>query len=246
MRWRFLKLDWSYAIGELLIVTIGVLIALALNQWVTAKQVEAEEIRLLQAVRDEFQGNIVRLDRQLAYRKAVTESVNRLFAMSSEPTLQKGESIDPLLGDLVWWYEAEFATGAVENILLGGKLALIKNPEIRTLLAGWRDQVNAIKRVELQDYETFKNILMPYLYKNANVPQISNTLSTLPGTQTALSPWSFPPGIQRDHSVLLRDPEFLGIMVHKSWDQSDVIYRFTELRQVMTGFVDLLDRELRR
>jgi len=33
MFWRKFKLDWSYAIGELIIVTAGVLIALGVNQW---------------------------------------------------------------------------------------------------------------------------------------------------------------------------------------------------------------------
>ena len=33
MKWRYLKLDWKYAIGELVIVTTGVLFALALGQW---------------------------------------------------------------------------------------------------------------------------------------------------------------------------------------------------------------------
>ncbi len=33
MFWRKFKLDWSYAIGELIIVTGGVLIALGINQW---------------------------------------------------------------------------------------------------------------------------------------------------------------------------------------------------------------------
>jgi hypothetical protein len=246
MRWRILKLDWSYAIGELIIVTAGVLIALALNQWISDRQLEAEEIKLLQAVREEFHGNIARLDQQMAYRKVVTESVNRLFELSAEPTFGKGKEIDKLVGDLVWWYEAEFATGAVENILLGGKLAVIKNPEIAAFLGGWRDELHAIKRLELQDYETFRSTLMPYLYRNANMPQISNTLSTLPGTQREMSPWSFPSGTERDHSALLQDPEFLAIMVHKSWDQSDVMNRYTELRPRMIKFIDLLDRELQR
>jgi hypothetical protein len=35
-------------------------------------------------------------------------------------------------------------------------------------------------------------------------------------------------------------------MVHKAWDQSDVISRYTEMRPEMTRFVELLDAELRR
>ena len=246
MRWRILKLDWSYAVGELLIVTAGVLIALGLNQWISNRQVEAEEIRLLQAVREEFQENIARLDQQMAYRKAVSDSVSRLFAMSSEQTSRNSGSVDALLGDLVWWSKAEFATGAAESIVSGGKLAIIQNAEIRDFLAGWRDKLNSVEDIEMQDYETFRNVVMPFMYKNANLPQISATLSTLPGTKREQSSWSFPPGELRDHSVLLRDPEFLGIMVHKSFNQFDVIYRYTELRPVMIGFGELLDRELQR
>ena len=33
MLWRKFKLDWQYALGELVIVTLGVLVALAINQW---------------------------------------------------------------------------------------------------------------------------------------------------------------------------------------------------------------------
>ncbi len=33
MRWRLLKLDWAYAIGEFIIVIAGVLIALTIDQW---------------------------------------------------------------------------------------------------------------------------------------------------------------------------------------------------------------------
>ena len=33
MFWRKFKLDWSYAMGELAIVTVGVLIALGINEW---------------------------------------------------------------------------------------------------------------------------------------------------------------------------------------------------------------------
>ena len=33
MKWRLLKLNWKYGIGELAIVTMGVLIALGVDEW---------------------------------------------------------------------------------------------------------------------------------------------------------------------------------------------------------------------
>lgn len=245
MRWRILKLDWSYAVGELLIVTAGVLIALGLNQWINDRQLDVEETRLLQSLQQEFQENITKLDREMAYRKAMTASINHLFAASQVQGIEGTRSLDSLLGDMLWWSNAEFATGAVESILIGGKLTIIENPEIRRFLAGWPDQLDSVKETEMQDYETFKNVLMPFMYENSNVPQIANTLSTRPGTMREQSSWSFPVDEQKDHSELLKNPEFLAILVHRSFDQFDVIYRYEELRPQMTRFVKQLDSELR-
>ena len=43
MLWRGLKLDWKYGLSELLIVTVGVLIALAIDQWNEARLERADE-----------------------------------------------------------------------------------------------------------------------------------------------------------------------------------------------------------
>ncbi len=47
MFWRKFKLDWSYAIGELFIVTLGVLVALAIDQWNSERLERAEEFDVL-------------------------------------------------------------------------------------------------------------------------------------------------------------------------------------------------------
>jgi drug/metabolite transporter (DMT)-like permease len=43
MFWHKFRLDWSYALGELLIVTLGVLIALAVNNWNNERLERAQE-----------------------------------------------------------------------------------------------------------------------------------------------------------------------------------------------------------
>ncbi|UCC72643.1 MAG: hypothetical protein JSV86_20165 [Gemmatimonadota bacterium] len=51
MLWRKFKREWSYFIGELLIVTLGVLIALALDSW--------NDDRLERRVEDEVLGWLI-------------------------------------------------------------------------------------------------------------------------------------------------------------------------------------------
>ena len=49
--WRKFKLDWSYAIGGLFIVTLGVLVALAIGQWNS----ETLERRFIRGITTELQ-----------------------------------------------------------------------------------------------------------------------------------------------------------------------------------------------
>jgi len=45
--WRKFKLDWKYAFGELVIVTLGVLVALAVDQWNDDRNAQEEEKAIL-------------------------------------------------------------------------------------------------------------------------------------------------------------------------------------------------------
>ena len=47
MRWRLLRLDWAYGIGELVIVVAGVMIALGFEQWNSCRLDHVEEIEII-------------------------------------------------------------------------------------------------------------------------------------------------------------------------------------------------------
>jgi len=55
--WRKFKLDWSYAVGELLIVVTGALIALAIDQWNDNRLERAEEIEALSNILADIQAD---------------------------------------------------------------------------------------------------------------------------------------------------------------------------------------------
>ena len=83
MRWRLSKLDWPYAVGELIIVTAGVLIALAIDQWNSDRLDRVEEQRILLGLKSESELNLARTERELAYRHAIVSSILQLFDASA-------------------------------------------------------------------------------------------------------------------------------------------------------------------
>jgi hypothetical protein len=133
--WRKLKLDWAYLVGELLIVTVGVLIALALDSW--------NDARLERRVEDEV----------LEWLISDLESDTAMFAWWSENVLEKlaaldqvftilGEPNSPVQDSLAFlnaigtgsyfsWSQPSVRRTTFDELVGSGKLGLIDDLRVR-------------------------------------------------------------------------------------------------------------------
>lgn len=59
----------KYAIGEIVLVVIGILIALQINNWNTNKTLSHEELKILTSLTEEFSQNLENFD--IAYKKHI-------------------------------------------------------------------------------------------------------------------------------------------------------------------------------
>lgn len=239
------KFSWSYVAIELLIVTMGVLFALALDQWIETRHERAESRLLLRAVRNELKSINTELEGELAFRKAMKESADKIFALAAADAPPTRATLEPLLGNLLWYSDTDFPIGAIDSILVGGKLRLVENEDVRYFIASLPGRLEIVKKVERQDYELQMNVVAPYLRTHSNVPQIVASMSTRPGSTKKGEPFfSYPAKEVRDHSPLLKDSEFLGVVVQSEIVQSNVIDVYSALRPDLNKVVGLLDTEL--
>ena len=65
------------------------------------------------------------------------------------------------------------------------------------------------------------------------------------GTGEALTPPVYPVGEPRDHTGLLRDPEFLGTLVQEHWAHLSAISAYASLKATLENGVRLIDQELK-
>ena len=88
VRWRYLRLDLHYLIGELIIVVLGVLIALAANGLYEQRQERQREAAYLDRLRSDLQTGSARLqDRQRRYNQSLTAAAKLVDELeSSSPT----------------------------------------------------------------------------------------------------------------------------------------------------------------
>ena len=129
-----------YAIGEIILVVIGILIALQINNWNQSKKLKVEEVQSLESLHSEFQENLQKFDNihalQLIKNDAITQI---LFSDISNYSLS---SIDSLYikANFNWTYNPSF--GIYNSLINSGKIQLITNDTLKNRISQFKELVN--------------------------------------------------------------------------------------------------------
>ena len=92
---RYLK----YAIGEILLVVIGILIALSINNWNENRKDRNQERELLNQLQSEFQSNLDQLDEKISLRENMISASLTLLDVVDYPEKRNSDSILTLIGN---------------------------------------------------------------------------------------------------------------------------------------------------
>jgi len=150
----------KYAIGEIILVMIGILLALQVNSLYNNHQLKKEELKILHSIQNEFNENIVEYDK--IYKKhlnrkrnieTIIESKLSEFSPDSLMTLNQGvndnTTFDPF-------------QGIYNSTISSGKIELISNNKLKIKIARFQDLLNDYKEEETGTMEFVKANLYPF------------------------------------------------------------------------------------
>jgi Family of unknown function (DUF6090) len=154
MRWRLLKLNWRYAFGELAIVVVGVLIALAVDQWNTDRIVRVEEISIVDRLIADLKTDLAAFEFELNALNDKEESLKRV--RSAFLTDRQKSIVDPhaflrdvIKGSTFGWNQIDAQRTTFNELLGAGKFGLIREPRLREVIgeyydfdAGWHQRID--------------------------------------------------------------------------------------------------------
>ncbi len=227
-------------------IVVSILLAFAIQAWWDEYQDRAEEQGILLGLKSEFEHNLGLIEIEFSYRNAVVGSILKIFNASAARTSLEPEVLDELIGDVTWWQNIAYSRGAIDGLVQSGGLSLIENEDLRRVLASMPSRYDSTTRAELNDKETARNVITPFLNTHSLLPQIANTMAKgRPGTGMAQTPPIYPVGESQDHTGLLRDPEFLGILIQEHWDHLEAITAYESLKAALENSVRLIDLELK-
>ena len=126
-----------YAIGEILLVVIGILIALQVNNWNDNRKNNKESRGALLSLQEDFQENIVQIKKTAHMAGQMTRYTHNLIKIIDRDSL----TINPdslgldLTAGAASWTRLETVSSTYDALSGAGKLDLIQNKKLRKLLA---------------------------------------------------------------------------------------------------------------
>ena len=225
-------------------IVASILLAFAIDAWWANRADSIEEAEILTALQREFELNLVTLEEQRAYREAVRASANTILQAAAGQIRLEPAEFDRLLGDIVWTGWVDLSSGALESLLQSGKLSLIKIRKLSEYLAALPYWLNNTARLEEFELRRLDAELFPFFSEHAYLPQIYNTFKGQPGTGDFPSPSVLPTRETRDHTDLLQNLKFVGMISIEHNDHNDAIWSYGILREKLEAAIDLIESEL--
>lgn len=222
MQWRFFKLDWRYAIGELLIVTLGVLIALYVDQWSTEQSIRASEIEYIERHISDLDEDQRRLDIAHEFLGGKIPSLDLIYedlCTTSQVDLTASEKVSLLSRGALLGFSQPFArTDTYDEMISSGNLGLIADVDVRAaLMTYFTDNDRFVSRTgpRTTQYPVlfFQLVPPPSMRDNSNAEDIWARVQSANICNAVRAEQNFASFMQEQYDEWqLRKDEFLGIL----------------------------------
>jgi hypothetical protein len=224
---------FKYAIGEIILVVIGILIALSINNWNDNRKNSQKEYQYLQGLKKDLESNLLELDRVISKTAHTVEASDSILR-------HKREEIDSLKlhvffscllgGESYTVYTVQ--EGTIQDIMGSGNLDIIKNDSIRRAIGSWQANLNFMKEWERLD----KNVAddyAEYLNKNIDMYKMANPNLELPITL-------------EEKERLINDRLFLNFITNRSRLPLILNQSYKNEVERVNNLIHLINLELKR
>lgn len=139
-----------YAGGEVLLIVIGILIALAINNWNQHRIIRQKEHFYLEGLKGEFERSKIKLQNLIAINRTNYSESKKILAYIN--TEQKPVNEEELSRLLFTSFSNEIAynpnNSVLNELINSGRLEDISNAELRMYLTNWESMIQSIHRQE--------------------------------------------------------------------------------------------------
>lgn len=227
-----------YAIGEILLVMVGILLALQVNNWNEKRKNRIEEQVILENLQTDFQDNLSQLQKKIVMTKKSQEAIEKVVSTFINKDLDKGAyaGVDTLLQLISRRTSFDAKTSSLDQVFSTGKLGVIRNQALRNMLSAWSSNLQEVTEVEARTRETRQR------YDNylADKFPIADMYANNPTEHRRIG---FSSNFKVDESKIFKDLEFENIISSKSFGQVVLLERYFLVEQEIQKILKLIESE---
>ncbi|SDQ71445.1 DUF6090 family protein [Flagellimonas zhangzhouensis] len=228
----------TYAIGEIVLVVIGILIALQINNWNDNIKKSKLEQETLYNLKGDFELNKAELEGVI---KAMESNIDKSVEILNFTGNKDSDNflLDSLLIATVSGPVFDAQNGFLNDLISSGNLGILKNVELRSKLSSWEPNLEKLARKEGYMEEAESDVIQ-FVIKNGSWLNVDNF--NLSKSKTNLKiPKS---GFVVSNNTMLSSLEFENLV-----ENSVVYYNITltsqkEILKLINEILDLIQLEM--
>ena len=164
-----------YAIGEIILVVIGILIALQVNNLNENNKLNKRENDLLKELHTEFIKNKEQFNFTITGHQNVVENCNQIISMFPISINKTDLNLLQKYGGYTFYrFTFNPSQGIINSIINTSSFNIIKNDTLRKNLIAWNDLVKDYQEEEIIATEFLNDQYVPYLIKNGSLQGFNN------------------------------------------------------------------------
>lgn len=221
---------FKYAIGEIILVVIGILIALQINNWNEGRKKVQLEISILKDIKSDLKDNINNLTEGIKHTKSSLSNNTRIIELYENKT-PFNDSLLVCFSDFSGYWDPDFTYAGFENLKSIG-VNLISSTSLR------REIINLIE-VEMD------------ILDNSDISRMNqiNTTLFLPLAKKYLRRnitlnQEYLPYVPTDYETMMQDEEFYNVCTEIGYRQLRSYKRFENFNKKANNLISKIDQEI--
>jgi len=228
-----------YAIGEIALVMVGILLALQVNDWNENRKENKIGINALIKLKKEFieNQNLINVVITL-HEKTDYATIRLLELISPYATQHKVDSLGYYINDLIFIPKYSPKKSVLSSLISSGDINFIKNEDIIQKITNWNGQLEEYNYFISMNSSISIDLIIPYTVKNYTMKNFKST--------GVYEEWDdhISSEFDLDQNILLTSMEFENLVEQRRLASRGLTIFAKNLKIVQTEIIQLISKEL--
>lgn len=226
-----------YALGEILLVVIGILIALQIDTWNESKKQQQASLDFITRLQKEVQINIGYAGAEIKTEESQIQAARTILSFFNNPGKAGIRSdLDSLIYVILSNNTLEIVSGTLNEGFNTGNIAIITPDSLRSALYNLPSLIEEIRKQEEIDREDVNGHFTQFLYYNYNYRNMDNRFSPYKGV---IGPTKF---TEYDNLSLLESNAFENMVDNRFWNCMEQLRHLQEMNEALLRIEAMIEK----